>query len=141
MIELYLNRAYCLTFSGKSVAKKRVQKIFFIQLPRFLNIYNMQIYNSICEELQLARIQRITICRFTKSCNWKSRKIFFQSFKYVLRTVASLICRLTSLRALFIWTSRNVTSIVSITHTVIFSKQEVLRRWAARGSPGEDKCS
>ena len=46
----------------------------------------------------------------------------------------------TSLRALFIWTSGNVTSIVSITHTVIFSKQEVSRRWVARGSPGENKC-
>ena len=46
----------------------------------------------------------------------------------------------TSLRTLFIWTSGNVTSIVSITHTVIFSKQEVSRRWVARGSPGENKC-
>ena len=35
----------------------------------------------------------------------------------------------TSLRALFIWTSGNVTSIVLITHTVIFSKQEVSKRW------------
>ena len=35
----------------------------------------------------------------------------------------------TSLRALFIWKSGNVTSIVSITHTVIFSKQEVSRSW------------
>ena len=48
--------------------------------------------------------------------------------------------RFTSLRALFIWTSGNVTSIVSITHTVIFSKQEVSRRRVARGSPGENKC-
>ena len=38
----------------------------------------------------------------------------------------------TSLHA---WTSSNVTSIVSITHTVIFSKQEVSRRRVARGSP------
>ena len=41
--------------------------------------------------------------------------------------------RFTSLRALFIWTSGNVTSIVSITHTVIFSEQEVSRRRVGRG--------
>ena len=61
-------------------------------------------------------------------------------------TMFILVCtwfvRFTSLRALFIWTSdNNVTSIVSITHTVIFSKQEVSRRRVARGSPGENKCS
>ena len=54
--------------------------------------------------------------------------------------VCTWFVRLTSLCALFIWTSGNVTSIVSITHTVIFSKQEVSRRWAAHGSPGENKC-
>ena len=47
---------------------------------------------------------------------------------------------MTSLHALFIWTSSNVTSIVSITHTVILSKQDVSRRWVARGSPGENVC-
>ena len=47
----------------------------------------------------------------------------------------------TSLRTLFIWTSGNVMSIVSITHTVIFSTQEVSRRRVARGSPGENKSS
>ena len=52
-----------------------------------------------------------------------------------------LICWLTSLQALFICTSSNVTSIVSITHTVIFSKQDVSRRRVAHGSPGENKCS
>ena len=60
-------------------------------------------------------------------------------------TMLILVCtwfvRFTSLRALFIWTSRNVTSIVSITHTVIFSKQDVSRRRVARGNPGENKCS
>ena len=60
-------------------------------------------------------------------------------------TMFILVCtwfvRFTSLRALFIWTSGNVTSIVSITHTVIFSKQEVSRRRVACGSPGENKCS
>ena len=50
--------------------------------------------------------------------------------------------RFTSLRAsLFIWTSGNVTSIVSITHTVIFSEQEVSRRRVAHGSARENKCS
>ena len=47
----------------------------------------------------------------------------------------------TSLRALFIWTRGNVTSIASMTHTVIFSKQEVSRRRVGCGSPGENKCS
>ena len=104
------------------------------------------------KELQLARIQRTAIRRFTtwftKNYNLKNGAIFFQLFKYVLRTVIILswvdlylICWLTSLRALFLWTSGNITSIVSITNTVIFSKQEVLRRRVARGSPGEDKCS
>ena len=55
--------------------------------------------------------------------------------------VCTWFVRFPSLRALFIWTSGNVTSIVSITHTVIFSKQEVSRRRVARGSPGENKCS
>ena len=55
--------------------------------------------------------------------------------------VCTWFVRFTSLRALFIWTSGNVTSIVSITHTVIFSKQEVSRRRVARGSAGENKCS
>ena len=38
--------------------------------------------------------------------------------------VCTLFVQFTSLHALFIWTS-NIMSIVSITHTVIFSKQEV----------------
>ena len=62
-----------------------------------------------------------------------------------LFTMFILVCtwfvRFTTLCALFIWTSGNVTSIVSITHTVIFSKQEVSRRRVARGSSGENKCS
>ena len=60
-------------------------------------------------------------------------------------TMFILVCtwfvRFSSLRALFIWTSGNVTSIVSITHTVIFSNQEVSKRRVARGSLGENKCS
>ena len=58
--------------------------------------------------------------------------------------IYTLVCtwfvQFTSLHALFIWTSSNVTSIVSITHTVIFFKQEISRRRLARGSPGENKC-
>ena len=42
-----------------------------------------------------------------------------------------LFVRFTSLLALFIWTSGNVMTIVSITHTVILSKQEVSRRRVA----------
>ena len=45
--------------------------------------------------------------------------------------VCTWFVRFPSLRALFIWTSGNVTSIVLITHTVIFSKQEVSRRRVA----------
>ena len=59
-------------------------------------------------------------------------------------TMFILVCtwfvRFTSFCALFIWRSGNVTSIVSITHTVIFSNQEVSRRRVAHASPGENKC-
>ena len=55
--------------------------------------------------------------------------------------VCTWFVRFTSLCALFIWTSGNVTSIISITHTVIFSKQEVSSRCVARGSPRENKYS
>ena len=62
-----------------------------------------------------------------------------------LFTVFILVCTwfvwFTSLCASFIWTSSNVMSIVSITHTVIFAKQEVSTRWVVHGSPGENKCS
>ena len=54
--------------------------------------------------------------------------------------VCTWFVRFTSLCALFIWTSGNVTSIVLIIPTVIFSKQEVPRRWVAHCSPGENKC-
>ena len=47
---------------------------------------------------------------------------------------------LASLCTLCIWTSGNVTSIVSITHAVVFSKQEVSRRRVAHDSPAENKC-
>ena len=55
--------------------------------------------------------------------------------------VCTWFVRFTSLRALFICTSGNVTSIVLITHIVIFSKQELSRRPVVCGSPGENKCS
>ena len=65
-------------------------------------------------------------------------------WRHFMMFILVCICffQFTSLHAfLFIWTSGNVTSIVLITHTVIFSKQEVSRRRVARGSPGENKCS
>ena len=59
-------------------------------------------------------------------------------------TMFILVCTwfvwFTSFCALFNSTSSNVLSIVSITHTVIFSKQEVSRRRVACGSQGENKC-
>ena len=55
--------------------------------------------------------------------------------------VCAWFVRFTSFLAIYVWTSGNVTSIALITHTIIFSKQEVSRRWVARGSPGENKCS
>ena len=55
--------------------------------------------------------------------------------------VCTWFAQFASLRALFIWTSSNVTSIFSITQTAIFSKQEVSRRRVACGSPGDNKCS
>ena len=58
----------------------------------------------------------------------------------MLILVCTWFVRFISLHGLFIWTSGNVTRIVSITHTVIFSKREVSRRRVARGSPGENKC-
>ena len=55
--------------------------------------------------------------------------------------VCTWFVQFTFLWALFIWTSGNVTGIVLITHTVIFSNQGVSRRRVALGSPGENKCS
>ena len=55
--------------------------------------------------------------------------------------VCTWFVRFPSLRALFICTSGNVTSIALITHTVIFSTQEVSRSRVARGSPAENKSS
>ena len=49
------------------------------------------------------------------------------------------VCWFTSLRDFFIWENVYVISIVSIAHAVHFSKQEVLRRQAARGSSGESE--
>ena len=49
--------------------------------------------------------------------------------------------RLTSLRDFFIWENVDVMRIVSITHAVHFSDQEVLRTRGAHGSSSESKCS
>ena len=51
-----------------------------------------------------------------------------------------LVCWFTFLCALFIWTSICV-MIVLITHTIIFSKKEVLSRQAALDSSGESESS
>ena len=60
-------------------------------------------------------------------------------------TMFILVCtwfvRFTSLRDFFIWENVYVMSIVSITHAVHFSNQEVLRRRGARGSSSESECS
>ena len=96
-------------------------------------------YVDLLLKLQLARIQRIAIFRFTTWCtknyNLKSGKVFFQPFKYVLRTVAILSGFVLDLLAHF-----SSCFIVSIIHSVIFSKQDVLRRRASRGSSKENKC-
>ena len=55
--------------------------------------------------------------------------------------VCTWFVRFTSLRDFFIWENVYVMSIVSITHAVHFSNQEVLRRRAARGSSSESECS
>ena len=63
----------------------------------------------------------------------------WRPFMFIL--VCTWFVQFTSLRALFIWTSSSVTSIVSITHTIIFSQQEVSGRRVAHGSLGVNKCS
>ena len=121
-------------------------------------------------KIYLPRFQRITICRFTtrftKNCNlqgfkelqyadlqldlqrtttWKVVRYFFKSFEQVLRALLwfyldlCLICWFTSLCFIPL-DKRQCHEIVLITHTDIFSKQEVLRRRAARGSSWENKC-
>ena len=49
--------------------------------------------------------------------------------------------RFSSLRDFFIWENVHFMSIVSITHAIHFSNQEVLRRRGARGSSSEGECS
>ena len=60
-------------------------------------------------------------------------------------TMFILVCtwfvRFSSLRDFFIWENVYNMSIVSITHAVHFSNQEVLRRQGARGSSSKSKCS
>ena len=60
-------------------------------------------------------------------------------------TMFILVCtwfvRFTSLHDFFIWENVYVMSIVSITHAIYFSNQEVLRRWATRGSSSKSEWS
>ena len=68
-------------------------------------------------------------------------KIYLKSKTLQLSTTyILLLIWFTSLRGLFISTTANITSIASITHTVIFSKQEVLRSWAAFCTSGKNEC-
>ena len=104
---------------------------------RFTKNYNLQGF----KELQYVDLQ----LDLQRTTTWKVVKCFFNhlnTFNEVPQHFFDLhlICWLTSLRASFIWTSGNVTSIVSVTPTVIFSKQEFSRRRVARSSPGENKC-
>ena len=46
-----------------------------------------------------------------------------------------------SLHHFFIWENVYVMSIVLVTHAVLFSKQENVRRWAACVSSSESECS
>ena len=48
---------------------------------------------------------------------------------------------LTSLCDIFIWENLYVMRIVSISHAVLLSKEEVLRRKTACGSSNESECS
>ena len=88
--------------------------------------YNMWIYNLIYKELQLG-----------------SGRIFFQiivSFKNCHNFI--LICASYFGSLLFVLYSSGQAAMsraLSRLHIVIFSKQEVLRRQAARGSSGENK--
>ena len=52
-----------------------------------------------------------------------------------------LVCWFTFLRDFFFWENVYVMSLVSITHAVHFSKQEVLKRRAVRGSSSKSECS
>ena len=60
-------------------------------------------------------------------------------------TMFILVCtwfvQFTSLHDFFIWENVYVMSIVSITHAIYFSNQEVLRRWATRGSSSKSEWS
>ena len=102
---------------------------------RFTKSYNLQGFKELQYVDLLLDLQRTT--------TWKVVRYFFQSFKYALRTVAILSWFVDSLLFVLYSSGQAAMSraIVSITHTVVFSKQDLLRRWAARGSSGEKKCS
>ena len=135
MIEFISKQRLLLYFklTSKNVAKKCVQKIFFINSKYISSYQGFKELQYVDLQLDL---QRIKTCKSSNMQinnliqNLKSGKIFFQIKYFQFYLDLCLIFWFTSLRALFIWKSGYVTSIVSITHTVIFSKQEVLRRWA-----------
>ena len=88
------------------------QKIFF---KKYLSRFDIQWH-------VLSGIKFITVV-------WRPLTMFI--------LVCTWLVRFTSLSDFFIWENVYVMSIVSITHVVHFSNQEVLRRWAARGSSSE----
>ena len=116
-----------------------------MSLKTILNLLKIKYYSSYqgFKGLQYAHLQiHLQIRKLTTWFRtWKVVRYFFKLnfFKFYLDLC--LIFWFTSLRALFVWKNGYVTSIVSITDTVIFLKQELLRRRAARGSSGENKCS
>ena len=122
---------------------------------KFLNkayCYILKLKQKICLDYS-SFIQNISV--FTKDFkNHKtyfkpliSGKIIFNHLNISLKTFHDvylglcLVCWFTSLRDFFIWKNVYVVSIVSIAHAVLFSKQEVLRRRAVRGSSSESECS
>ena len=124
----------------------------------FWEIYEME-QNSFTRNTRECRLLQLAVAGkcFNQNIFFKKHLIRFNIQWHVLPwikcitdvwrpfTMFILVCtwfvRFTSLRVLFIWTRGNVKSIVSSTHTVIFSKEEVSRRRVARGSPGKNKCS
>ena len=100
-LNLYFNSTYCYTldFSSKSVAKKCLENIPHISVVSYQGFKELQYVDLVLLDLQRITtckdsIQMIAICWFTpwftKNYNLKSSKIFCQSFKDVLRTVAVL---------------------------------------------------
>ena len=101
---------------------------------RFTKNYNLQGF----KELQYVDLQ----LDLQRTTTWKVVRYFFQSFKYALRTVAILSWFVGSLLFVLYSSGQAATSqALSRLYIVTFSNQEVLRRWTACGSSGENKCS